>query len=89
MLYEFVDASGRSTMELGRFRSDASALKATRNIIPPPGSRLLVAKEPSGPRSVVDVEFIKPKERLLSDLLAACRQSFDPKVSSLARAYDP
>ena len=89
-MYELVDSCGKTTMELGRFVSDEAAVKATLNVIPPPGSKLLVVRGPEGRRSVVEVEFVKSKSKkqLLADLLSACKRSSDKNVAALARAYE-
>lgn len=83
-LYEIVDFSGETVLELGRFGSDADALRAARNV-------LIRAKSPRLAKKIGKESFmvaaIPEKTRVLEDLLNLCVESDDVRISGLALKY--
>ena len=87
-LYEIVDSSGRTVMELGRFKSDAEAVRASRNIKVSVVGAVVARKTDLGPKKVAPHPGpIPSKQKLLGDLLDLCISSNDDQIADLARMY--
>jgi len=88
-LYEIVDFSGKTVLELGRFRSDREAIFASRNIrISPSRGELFVAKRnDSGSARIGPLEKMISPKKVLDELLDFCMSSQNQRISDLAKQY--
>lgn len=89
-VYEITDSSGKSLLELGRFKSDGAAIKAAKNIIVPLRAANLSRRDGARSFAVASIKPSRPsksKDQLLSELIQFCIVSRDPKISELASQY--